>query len=55
MRKRYYKILSEAGELQGVTKSSSGVGGRIYSITETEYQLSLYALSLAAGVVPNTN
>lgn len=53
MRKRFYKVLSENGELQNIAKTTSGLKGKIYEIGETEYLLTLCALSLLAGVVPS--
>lgn len=52
MRKRYYKVLSENDELQNISRTSSGLKGKIYEIEETEYLLTLCALSLSSGIVP---
>lgn len=52
MRKRFYKVLSENDELQNVSRTASGLKGKIYEIEETEYLLTLCALSLLAEVIP---
>lgn len=52
MKKRYYKQLSAAGELKGVSQTCAGLSGAVYAISRREYLLSLCALSLAAGILP---
>lgn len=52
MYKRFYKVLSDNGELQTVSRTASGLKGKIYEISGTEYLLILCALSLSSGIIP---
>ena len=52
MYKRFYKVLSDNGELQAISITASGLNGKIYETSETEYLLILCALSRSSGVIP---
>lgn len=50
--KSYYKMLSDNGELQNVSKTGYGLKGNIQAISETEYTLTLCAISCQNGITP---
>lgn len=52
MYKSCYKVLSDNGELQNISKTGYGLKGNIQAISETEYTLTMCAISCQNGIAP---